>query len=72
VKGFKTGDMVRAVVTTGTKQGVYLGRVAVRASGSFNITTSTRTIPGIHSRFCRHLHRADGYTYPEGGASSHS
>jgi len=71
VKGFKTGDMVRAVVTTSTKQGVYRGRVAVRASGWFNITTSTRTIQGIHARFCRHLHRADGYTYPEGVASSH-
>ncbi|GAC1651997.1 MAG: hypothetical protein NVS4B9_42340 [Ktedonobacteraceae bacterium] len=33
VKGFQTGDIVRAVVTTGTKQGVHVGRVLVRASG---------------------------------------
>ena len=33
VKGFQTGDLVRATVTTGTKQGSYVGRVLVRASG---------------------------------------
>jgi len=31
------GDLVRVVVTTGKKAGNYLGRVAIRASGSFNI-----------------------------------
>jgi 5-methylcytosine-specific restriction endonuclease McrA len=71
VKGFKTGDMVRAVVTTGTKVGVYVGRVAVRTTGSFNITTATGTVQGLNHRFFTHLHRADGYTYPGGGASSH-
>ncbi len=33
VHGFTTGDMVRALVPTGTKRGSYLARVAVRASG---------------------------------------
>ncbi|EQD53385.1 HNH endonuclease, partial [mine drainage metagenome] len=32
--GFVTGDLVRAVVTKGKKIGSYLGRVAVRSSGS--------------------------------------
>lgn len=41
VKGYQTGDRVRAVVTTGTKQGIYVGRVLVRASGSFDIRTCT-------------------------------
>jgi 5-methylcytosine-specific restriction endonuclease McrA len=63
VKGFKTGDMVRAVVTTGTKQGVYAGRVAVRTTGSFNITTSNGTIQGLNHRFFRAVQRADGYSY---------
>ena len=63
VKGFKTGDMVRAVVTTGTKQGVYVGRVAVRTIGSFNITTTTGTIQGINHRFFHAIHHADGYSY---------
>jgi len=63
VKGFKTGDIVRAVVTTGTKQGVYVGRVAVRAIGSFNITTASGTIQGLHYRFFRAIQQADGYSY---------
>ena len=61
--GFQTGDMVRAVVTTGKKMGVYLGRVAIRASGSFNIQSSTGLVQGIHHRFCALIQRADGYGY---------
>ncbi|MFL5691529.1 MAG: RNA-guided endonuclease IscB [Ktedonobacteraceae bacterium] len=63
VKGFQTGDMVRAVVTKGTKAGTYVGKVAVRATGSFNITTKTGTVQGISHRFCTPLHRCDGYSY---------
>lgn len=72
VKGFQTGDIVKAIVPTGKKVGTYVGRVAVRSSGSFNITTHTRTIQGISSRHCRMLQRSDGYAYSErsGGASS--
>jgi hypothetical protein len=47
VNGFQTGDMVKANVTSGKKVGVYVGRVAVRATGSFNITTKTETVQGI-------------------------
>ena len=61
--GFRTGDMVKAVVTTGKKVGTYLGRVAIRASGSFNIQTGSRLIQGIHHRFCKLIQRADGYGY---------
>jgi 5-methylcytosine-specific restriction endonuclease McrA len=39
VKGFRTGDLVRATVTSGKKMGSYEGRVAVRSSGSFNVKT---------------------------------
>jgi 5-methylcytosine-specific restriction endonuclease McrA len=63
VKGFMTGDIVRAVVTSGVHVGTYLGKVAVRATGSFNITTSTRKVQGISSRFCTVLHHGDGYRY---------
>jgi len=38
VKGFQTGDIVKAIVTSGKKIGTYVGRVAVRTSGSFNIS----------------------------------
>lgn len=61
--GFQTGDMVRAVVTTGKKVGAHLGRVAIRASGSFNIQSSTGLVQGIHHRFCTLIQRADGYGY---------
>ena len=53
VKGFATGDMVKAIVTAGKKVGTYVGRVAVRASGSFNIKTAGNTIQGIGYRYCQ-------------------
>lgn len=66
VMGFQTGDLVRAVVTTGSKQGVYVGRVLVRASGSFDIRTKAGRIEGISHRYCRPVHRCDGYSYQRG------
>ena len=63
VKGFQTGDIVKAVVPFGSKQGEYLGRVAVRTSGSFNIETKDAVIQGIGYKFCRLLQRNDGYSY---------
>jgi len=63
VKGFQTGDIVKTVVTTGKKIGTYIGRVAVRKSGSFNIKTVEKTIQGISWRYCRVLHSSDGYSY---------
>ena len=63
VKGFQTGDMVRAVVPTGTKAGTWLGRVAVRKTGSFNIQTPGGAIQGISYRHCTLIQRTDGYGY---------
>ena len=68
VRGFQTGDMVKAIVTSGTKQGTYIGRVAVRSTGSFNIVTPTQTIQGISHRFCQMVHHSDGYSYEKGSA----
>jgi len=68
VKGFQTGDLVRAVVTTGTKQGIYVGRVLVRATGSFDIQTKAGRVQGISHRFCTRVHRGDGYHYTMGEA----
>ena len=73
VKGFQTGDLVRALVTTGKKQGKYVGRVQVRASGSFDITTSEGfRIQGIAHRFCAPVHRSDGYSYAKGATYADS
>ena len=69
VQGFQTGDLVCAVVPTGKKTGTYIGRVAVRSSGSFNITTPAGTVQGISSRHCHPLQRCDGYQYTKGGAA---
>jgi hypothetical protein len=64
VGGFRTGDIVRAVVgPPSIKVGVYVGRIAIRATGKCNLKTATGTIQGIHVRYCRPLHRGDGYTY---------
>ncbi len=65
VKGFQTGDMVKAIVTSGTKQGTYTGRVAVRSRGTFDITTKHRKVTDIHYRFCKEVQRNDGYTYAQ-------
>ena len=65
VKGFQTGDIVKAVVTSGKKVGTYVGRVAVRATGSFNITTAKGTVQGISFKYCKSVHKMDGYSYVE-------
>ncbi len=61
--GFQTGDIVKAIVTKGKYIGTYVGRVAIRATGSFNITTKDNTIQGIRYHYCRLLQRNDGYQY---------
>lgn len=63
VQGFQTGDTVIANVPTGKKAGNYVGRVAVRKSGSFNIQTLEGVIQGISWQHCTLLSRGDGYGY---------
>lgn len=61
--GFQTGDIAQAIVTNGKKIGVYKGRIATRASGSFNISTANGLIQGISYRYLKHIHKKDGYGY---------
>ena len=63
VRGFRTGDIVRATVPSGKRGGVHTGRVAVRRTGSFNVQTARGTVQGISHRHCRVVQRADGYGY---------
>jgi 5-methylcytosine-specific restriction endonuclease McrA len=65
VHGYQTGDLVRAVVPSGAKQGTYVGKVAVRTRGIFNITTALGVVTDIHHRHCTLITRADGYTYQQ-------
>ncbi len=59
--GFATGDLVRAVVPSGKKTGVHVGRVAVRSTGSFNIRTRSGLVQGVNHRHCALLQRGDGW-----------
>ena len=63
VKGFRTGDMVKALVPNGLKAGTHVGRIAIRKTGSFNIQTGTDVIQGISHKHCRITQRGDGYGY---------
>jgi hypothetical protein len=70
IRGLQTGDMVRADVPSGKKAGVHIGRVAVRARGSFDVQTPTGVVQGINAKHCTILNRADGYGYQQEGALS--
>lgn len=63
VKGFQTGDMVRAVVPKGKHAGTHIGRVAIRATGSFNLHTSGLVRQGISHKHMHLIQRNDGYKY---------
>lgn len=63
VFGFQTGDIVKADVPKGKKQGKYLGKVAVRSSGYFDITTNSGTVQGIGYKNCTIVQKNDGYSY---------
>ena len=63
VRGFQTGDIVKAVVPKGLKQGEYLGRVAVRSNRNFDIKTKNNLVQGIGYEYCHIVQRSDGYLY---------
>ncbi|MGB3639663.1 MAG: RNA-guided endonuclease IscB [Rivularia sp. (in: cyanobacteria)] len=60
---FQTGDIVKAIVTSGKKVGEYIGRIATRSSGSFNISIREKLIQGISYKYCKTIHKKDGYSY---------
>ena len=62
-RGFQTGDLVAATVTAGKKIGSYVGRVLCRASGSFDIATTNGRVAGINHKYCKPIHKKDGYSY---------
>lgn len=63
IHGFQTGDRVKVVITEGKKQGTYVGRVAVRIVGKFNIQTNVGLLQGIWHKRCTLVQRGDGYGY---------
>jgi 5-methylcytosine-specific restriction endonuclease McrA len=63
VRGFQTGDIVKAIVTSGKKIGTYVGRVAVRTKGSFNVSDKSGLIDSISYKYCKIIQHKDGYGY---------
>ena len=64
MKGYQTGDLVRAVVPEPlTTAGIHVGRVLARANGSFDLTTKLGKVVGVSYRYCQPIHRSDGYSY---------
>jgi len=63
VYGFATGDIVCATVPKGKYRGTHTGRVAVRASGNFAITTAVGRVDGISWKYLRLIQKNDGYGY---------
>ncbi len=59
-KGCRTGGIVRVSVPSGRRQGVHAGRVAVRATGSFNVRAAGGAVQGVPHRHCRIIRRGNG------------
>jgi hypothetical protein len=56
--GFRTGDLVKAVVSSGKYAGTHVGRVTIRSRPSFGLNGID-----VHPRTLRLLQRADGYAF---------
>lgn len=63
VEGFQTGDIVKALVPSGSKVGEYLGRVVIHSSGYFDIKMKNSSVYGIGHKYCHLIQRGDGYLY---------
>jgi 5-methylcytosine-specific restriction endonuclease McrA len=59
--GFRTGDIVKAVVPKGKFAGTHVARISTRVSGSFKLAG----IGDVSHRYCVALHRQDGYAYDQ-------
>jgi len=63
--GFQTGDIIKAIIPKGKHVGSYIGAVAVRASGYFDIKNVYGHVlaQGVKFTYCKLLQRGDGYMY---------
>ena len=60
-RGFRTGDLVRAVIPSGKHRGTHAGRITIRNRPSFRLGTID-----VHPDRLTVVHRADGYAYSFG------
>ncbi len=63
IKGFQTGDTVKALITKGKKIGEYFGRLTIKATGYFTIKTRSTTVNSLSFKYFTLIQRADGYSY---------
>lgn len=61
--GYQTGDLVRAVIPSGTNAGQHIGRVTIRARPSFRLKGLD-----VHLKYLTLLQKGDGYAYSLGAA----
>jgi hypothetical protein len=59
IKGFQSGDIVKAIVPKGKLKGSHVGAIGTRAKGNFMMYG----IGDINWKYCSIVHRADGYQY---------
>lgn len=65
VHGYRTGDMCRLNQPSGKYKGVYVGRIAIRVSGQFDIRHLKSKITSKYTNYVL-LHSNDGYMYTTG------
>ena len=56
--GYKTGDLVKAVIPSGKNKGTHYGRVVIRQKPQFQLDKI-----GVHPKYLSLLQKADGYAY---------
>jgi len=68
--GFCTGDIAKAIVPKGKYVGTYIGSIAIRASGYFDIKNGAgkRIVQGISHKYFKTVQHFDGYRYETGNA----
>jgi hypothetical protein len=66
IRGYQTGDLVRALIPAGKYAGNHTGRVAVRITGSHTVQTGTGPIKTSWTNL-RLLQRGDSYAYHRQG-----
>ncbi|MFX0061536.1 MAG: RNA-guided endonuclease IscB [Candidatus Hermodarchaeota archaeon] len=74
VRGFQTGDLVCADIPKGKYTGRWLGHVAIRSSGYFDLKGlgGKRLYQGISYKYCRCLQHGDGWYYTKTPLTPHT
>lgn len=61
--GFQSGDIIKAIIPKGKFKGIWIGSVACRKTGNFNINLQKGRIQGINYKYCQIIQKFDGFKY---------